>query len=117
MKKYKIISFFLSFVILGLYTVPVLAIAIANPVSSKYGDLAKIIGSAFDWVRVLAAIALLGYTTYGGYTKLTAGGDAEKDKQAMLIIRNGVIGFTIIMIAPIVVRTIGAILGVKNILG
>jgi len=69
------------------------------------------------WARRIAALLLLGYLIYGGYTKLTAGGNAEKDKEAKLIIRNAIIGFTLVMIAPIIVRTVGAILGVQSILG
>jgi len=61
----------------------------------------------------LVGLALLAMIIYGGVTKLTAAGDAEKEKKAMQIIQSAVIGAVIIVLAGLVVTTIGALLGVK----
>jgi hypothetical protein len=112
-KKYKIII--LSLIFVSLFSVPVLAETIQNPVSDKYGDIIKIVNSFMQWVRGIAIIALLAYTSYGGYTKLTAGGDPEKDKKAMMTIRSGMIGFIIMVAAPFIVEAVGALLGIDTI--
>lgn len=61
----------------------------------------------------LVGLGLFAMLVYGGVTKLTAAGDAEKEKKAMQIIQNSVIGAIIIALAGVIVTTVGALLGVK----
>jgi hypothetical protein len=58
-----------------------------------------------------ASLGLLLIIVYGGFTKLTAAGDAEKEKKAMQIIQNAIVGFIIIALATTIVATIGGLLG------
>lgn len=90
----------------------VLAIPLENPVSERYKDLISILGAFSSWVRPAAIVLLLGIIVWGGFVKLTAAGEQEKEKKAYLIIRAGLIGFTIIVVAPLIVDAVGAILGI-----
>jgi hypothetical protein len=53
---------------------------------------------------------------FGGYTRLTAAGDPEKEKKSMQIITAGIVGFLIIVLAPLIVGFIGTLLGVDSII-
>jgi len=89
---------------------------VQSPISEAFKDIPTAINTLSSYIRPLAIFAFLGVTIYGGFTKLTATGDADKEKKAMEILRAGIIGFVIVVLAPFVVGVIGAILGVPNIL-
>lgn len=86
---------------------------IVNPISDAYKDIPSIINSLSNWVRPIAIVSLLGVIIYGGYIRLTAVGNSDKEEKAMKIIQAGIIGFIIIVLAPLVVGIIGSILGTE----
>ena len=53
---------------------------------------------------------------YGGFTKMTAVGSVEKEEKAMKILQAGIIGFTIIVLAPLIVNIITTLLGAETII-
>lgn len=57
---------------------------------------------AFGFLGIVAVLILL----YGGYTWMTAGGDADKVEKAKLIIRNAIIGLIIILTSYMIVSMI-----------
>ncbi|HLD03842.1 MAG TPA: hypothetical protein VJC17_03665 [Candidatus Dojkabacteria bacterium] len=115
MKKflYALLCFLLF---LNIFLVEAGAVTIENPISEAFKDIPTAINTLSSYIRPLAIFAFLGVTIYGGFTKLTAAGDAEKEKKAMEILKAGIIGFIIVVLAPFIVGIIGAILGVPNIL-
>lgn len=79
-------------------------------------DLIENISRLTGLVRPIAIIALIGVIIYGGFTRLTAAGDAEKEKKSMQILTAGIVGFLIIALAGVIVGFIGQILGIPNII-
>lgn len=91
------------------------AVGITGPQNSAFSNLPNAISTVSGWVRPAASLALLGSTIYGGFLRETAGADPEKVKKAMMVISSSIIGFTIIVLAPLIVGTISAIFGVDSI--
>ena len=78
-------------------------------------DLIENVQKLTGLVRPIAIIALIGVIIYGGFTRLTAAGDPEKEKKSMQILTAGIVGFLIIVFAGVLVGFIGDLLGVENI--
>ncbi|MCA9383292.1 hypothetical protein KC909_02920 [Candidatus Dojkabacteria bacterium] len=85
---------------------------IENPISESFKDIPSIVSSVSRWMRPLGIVALTLVITYGGYVRLTATGNPEKEKASALIIRSGIIGFIIIVLAPLLVDIVGSLLGI-----
>jgi hypothetical protein len=69
-----------------------------------------------SWVPPLGVLALLFSIIYGALTIETAGANPEKLKKGWIIIRSGIIGFILLVFTPLIVNTIGTILGAPNLL-
>lgn len=108
----KLLTGFLTIAFLSLITVPVQAIQIVNPVSDAFKDFLTTVSTLSRWVRGLAVIVYIVMLLYAGYTRETAGADPEKAKKAIQIIIYSTTGFALIILAPIIVATLAAILGV-----
>lgn len=98
--------------LLILFTTPTFAQNIENPVSGAFADLSTAITTVSSWVRPAAVLVYLGMVIYAGYIRQTAGTDPEKQKKSMQILTYSTTGFILIIIAPLVINTIAAILGV-----
>ena len=96
-----------------LLPVPVLGEGIEPPVSSAWKDLPAILNQLTSWIRPLSIMLLLWMLVWGGFTKLRAAGNPDEEKKAMAIIRSAIIGFVIIAVAPLIIETIGLILGIE----
>lgn len=81
------------------------------PVGPGFETVPAMISTLSGLLFPLVGIILFFMIVYGGITKMTAAGDAEKEKKAMEILKNAVIGTVIIVLARIIVDTISAILG------
>ncbi len=88
------------------------AVGIINPVSEAFKDLETSISTISRWIRPIAVLLYLAMLLYAGYMRLTAGADPEKAKKAILIIGYSTTGFALIMLAPLIIATIGAIFGI-----
>jgi hypothetical protein len=109
----KLLTVFFTIAFLGLMTISAHAIQIVNPVSDAFKDFLTTVSTLSRWVRGLAVIVYIVMLLYAGYTRETAGADAEKAKKAIQIIIYSTTGFALIILAPIIVATLGAILGVN----
>lgn len=85
--------------------------ALPNPLPENWKDFPSIVNSASNWIRPIAIIGLTFIFAYGGYIKLTAAGNPDQEKKAYQIIRAGIIGFLIVVLAPFFVNILGGILG------
>lgn len=65
-------------------------------------------------IQPAVAIAFLFVIVYGGFTRMTAAGDPEKEKKSMQILTAGIAGFIIIVMAQFVVELITSVLGIEN---
>lgn len=84
-----------------------------DSVSTKYGDVGKIISAALPVVLVVAGLCLLFMLVTGGITLMTAAGDQGKTKQGYGKLTAGLIGFLIIVMAYFVAQVVEVVLGVK----
>lgn len=81
------------------------------PVPDEMSTVPKMISTLSNILFPLVGLVLFFMIVYGGITKMTAAGDADKEKQAMQIIKNSVIGAVIIILARVIVDTISSLLG------
>ncbi|HOY46157.1 MAG TPA: hypothetical protein PKU95_00815 [Candidatus Dojkabacteria bacterium] len=86
---------------------------IPNPLPDELQDLPSVIQYITGRIFPLVALGLLTMLIYAGVTRLTAAGDAEKEKKSMQIIMASITGFVIIALAGVIVNTLCAVLGVQ----
>ncbi len=77
-------------------------------------DLFGFIGNITKYIRPLIAVVFLFVIIYGGFTRMTATGDPEKEQKSMKILTAGIVGFIIIVLAPVIVKILAAFLGVQQ---
>lgn len=82
-----------------------------NPLA-KFSDFAEILNLVIPLLVGGAAAVAVGMALVGGYTLLTAAGDAEKVKVAQKTFKSAVIGFLIVFVAFLLVKLIEIILGI-----
>jgi hypothetical protein len=113
----------LAMTVSGVLVRPVLAgtptvTTVVNRIPVPIPDNLKTIGGVIETISGILfpviGLILFFMIIYGGITKLTAAGDAEKEKKAMQILKNAVIGTVIIVLARVIVDTISAILGLPR---
>ena len=97
----------------GAGVTPALINNIDSPLPSELQDLPSVIQYLTSRIFPLVALGLLSMLIYAGVTRLTAAGDAEKEKKSMQIITATITGFVIIALAGVIVNTLCALLGVK----
>lgn len=112
MNKLKAFAIIL-FVNLIFFLSPVVAVDIDNPADDRFRDVNAILGSLSALVFPIATFIFLVMIIIGGFTKLTAAGDADKEAKAMKVLQAGIIGFVIIVLAPLIVSIVGTFLGVQ----
>ncbi len=64
----------------------------------------------------LILLVFLAMIVYGGFMRMTAGGEDEKIEMSTKIITSGVIGFIIIALAPLIINLLGRLLGIDNLI-
>lgn len=112
--KNSVISTLVTFAILLLLPFTVQAQGnIPNPIGEAFKDFPTAVATLSRWIRSLAILLYLAMLLYAGYIRMTAGADPEKAKKAMQIIMYSTTGFILIIIAPLVIRTVGAIFQIE----
>jgi len=87
------------------------------PLNPLFCDISSIISTLSAFILPVATLVFLTMLLYGGFVYLTAGGSDEKVALAKKILTYAVIGFIIIVVAPVIVGIIGALFGVQLIGG
>ncbi len=80
-------------------------------------NLTDLFRNTLGLIVPIIVFVLLGMIIYGGYTRLTAAGDPEKEEQSNQIITSAIIGFVIIALAPLIVNLLAQFLGIGQIIG
>jgi len=93
---------------------PVLGQVLAIPNPSSFNSLEDIINTLGNLVRPIVIIALIGVVMYGGWVRLTSTGDPEKIALSSKIIVSALVGFGIIVLAPVIVEFLGSLLGISG---
>lgn len=88
--------------------------SITWPVPDELSTVPKILSTLSNLIFPIVGAVLLIMIIYAGITKMTAAGDAEKEKKAMEILKNAIIGTVIIVLARVIVDTISAFLGTST---
>jgi len=120
MKSHKV-QLFISFISVSALTLLTIAgrafaydTSLGNIAPPIDGDLFKFIGDMSSYIRPLVGLGFLAVVIYGGWTRMTATGNAEKEKKSMQILIAGVVGFIIIVLAPVIVKLISGLIGLQN---
>ncbi len=85
---------------------------VPNP--SSYTSLEDIINVLGGLIRPIVIIVFIAMLMYGGWVRLTARDDATKVANSSKIIVAAIVGFAIIVLAPVIVRFAGSLLGVQG---
>jgi hypothetical protein len=62
-------------------------------------------------VAPIIVLVFMAVIMYGGFVRMTAAGDPDKEKQSSQILLAGIVGFVIIALAPVIVNLLGRIIG------
>ena len=79
-----------------------------QPGLAKLGDVWVIVMNIIQWIIITAGYAAVVFIIIGGFTYITAQGDAAKISEAKKSITNAIIGLVIALAAVMIVRTIQA---------
>ncbi len=82
-----------------------------NPLA-KISNIASIANVVTSLLVILAALAFVFIMLSGAFTYITAGGDAEKVKQAQKTFKSALIGMIIVLVSFLIVKLIEFILGI-----
>lgn len=89
---------------------------LGNPGENAIGTFANFISSAIGLMTIIAIIWFVFTFILGAIGIITAGGDKAAIESSRKKIVNGVIGLVVTIIAIFIIRLIGFLLGISNIL-
>ena len=106
--------FALNFVLLaGIFAHPAFALVqVENPVTVN--SLEEVINRLGGVVRAVVVVTLIVVLIYGGWVRLTAQDNADAVARSTKIIVSAIIGFIIIVLAPVIVELVGSLIGVRG---
>lgn len=109
MKISKILPFILFFFLFSLLDTFAVSGDVKSPVGSS---LIEMVENTTKYIRPGIMILFLGVIVYGGVYRMTALANEEKQKNSMLILTGGIIGFVIVVLAPWIVSIMSSIFGI-----
>lgn len=110
MKKY-----FTAIMFLLLMKLPARAGGFAGDIQSPLtGSIEEVFSSLTGLIRPVVLITFLGVMIFGGYTRMTAAGNAEKEEKAVKIITGGIVGFILVALAPVIVSIVGQLINLPT---
>lgn len=112
MKRYFYNLFLLLLFVLG--TVPVSAAENKIPPPTSLGSIGELINKVSGVTTPLAVVGFIFMVIYAGFVRMTAAGSPDKEAKGMKIAVSAAIGFAIIALAPLLVKVIANIIGVKE---
>ena len=107
-------SFVLGIAVFSSLYSSVIAATIPNPIGVD--TVAGVINKVSGFVQPILVITLLVLIFAAGFTRLTSAGDADKEQKSVKILTSAVIGFIIVVLAPLIIKIVGSILGVKDLI-
>lgn len=89
----------------------------ANEIPNPLGDdFAGLFANLTSLIRPFIILSFLAVMIYGGYLKMTAAGNAEQEEKASKTFTAGIIGFVIIVLAPLIVSVVQQLIGLPEFL-
>ncbi len=114
-KRLTYLGFFVvNFVLVaGIFANPVFALVrVENPVTVN--SLEELVTRLGGVVRTVVVVALIVVLIYGGWVRLTAQDSDEAVAKSSKIIVSAIVGFVIIVLAPVIVELVGSLIGVRG---
>lgn len=87
-----------------------------NFAPAKFGNIATFINILLPFLIIGAALIFLAMGLYGGLTWVSSGGNEENLKKAQKIFTSSIIGLVIVLTSFFLIKLIGLILKINNIL-
>lgn len=84
------------------------------PNFSKYENLEDVINAFLSLLRFVVVIVLVVALMVGGFTRITSQGDADQIAKSQKIIVSALIGFAIVILAPVIVEFAGRLFGAQG---
>lgn len=116
--KQKLFSLLITLTVVGLFLLfvhgDVSATGIEIPNLSKYDTLEEVVNTFLDVLRVVVIIVLIVALMIGGLTRITSQGDADKIAKSQKIIVSALVGFAIVILAPVIVEFAGRLFGAQG---
>jgi hypothetical protein len=109
----------LSVVMLNIFSVWNSKLVLANTgeiVGPTDISLVDLFNGLIGLLGPLILLVFLAMIVYGGFMRMTAGGEDEKIEMSTKIITAGVVGFIIIALAPLIINLLGRLLGIDNLI-
>jgi len=102
----------LSISIYSLLATPAYAVEIISPITLD--SIGTLINKVSGITTPFAVLGFIFCVIFAGWTRMTAAGNAEKEAKSMKIAVSAAIGFAIIALAPLVVKVLASLIGVKT---
>ena len=83
-----------------------------NPI--EIDSLEELISVVSNFIRPMIIVALIGVLIYGGWVRMSARDNDEAVAKSQKIIVSALVGFAIIVLAPIIVEFFGSLIGVQG---
>lgn len=116
MKKQKLFITILAGLVLCVLIAPVVFAADGigqntDPAKVSVKDFESLLVNIINWLLGFAAVAATAIIVVGGYMLLSSRGNANDVEKGKEIIKGGIIGLVMIILAAVLVNTIIAVLG------
>jgi heme O synthase-like polyprenyltransferase len=82
-----------------------------NPIA-KFSDIGSLVNPLISLFVILISLVFVFIMLSGAYTFMTAGGDAEKVKQAQKTFKYALIGLIVVLVSFLIVKLIERFLGI-----
>lgn len=77
-----------------------------NPITCQVVDMVELVVNVTRWLFMISIPVAVALFLYGGYLIMTSGGAQDRVGQGRKVITTAVIGFVIVMVSWLVIRTI-----------
>jgi len=94
------------------FVAPVYAVEIVSPITLE--SIGELLNKVSGITTPLSVLGFIFCIIYAGWTRMTAAGNAEKEAKSMKIAVSAAIGFAIMALAPVLVKILANLIGLKT---
>jgi TRAP-type C4-dicarboxylate transport system permease small subunit len=76
-------------------------------------DLPELFGNITSLIRPIILITFVGMMIWAGYLRMTAAGNAEQEEKSIQTLIAAIIGFIIVVLAPVIVNIVQQVLNIN----
>ena len=78
------------------------------------GDVNTLVSRITKFIQPITAVAFVFVIVYGGFVRLWARGNPEQEQKSNMILTAGIVGFLIIVLAPVIVKLVASLVGYQS---